>query len=145
MPLLSKAQDALSSAFGTEYEALGEADFYLALKLVTEANEVTLADINESLIEVSQQQYTLLPSSTCGKKCHEGHCSRPACALANCLGHSRRASLFTKQHAPSALDPRHHAVCLRCSASLSAAGSATHAKECRGWKAARHSSPAGTS
>ena len=62
MPLLSKAQDALSSAFGTEYEALGEADFYLALKLVTEANEVTLADINESLIEVPQSLLSLLPS-----------------------------------------------------------------------------------
>ena len=54
MPLLSQAHDALSSAFGAEYEALGEAEFYLALKHVTEATEVNLADINESLIEVPE-------------------------------------------------------------------------------------------
>ena len=62
MPLLSQAQDALSSAFGAEYEALGEADFYLALKHVTEATEVNLADINESLIEVPEQIYPTLHS-----------------------------------------------------------------------------------
>ena len=61
MPLLSQAHDALSAAFGTEYEALGEADFYLALKLVTEATEANLADIDESLIEVPKQLYTSSP------------------------------------------------------------------------------------
>ncbi len=60
VPLLSQAHDALSSAFGTEYEALGEADFYLALKHVTEATEVNLADINESLIEVSVPLYSVI-------------------------------------------------------------------------------------
>ena len=62
VPLLSQAHDALSSAFGAEYEALGEADFYLALKHVTEATEVNLADINESLIEVPEHVCSVLPS-----------------------------------------------------------------------------------
>lgn len=52
IPLLSQSQDALKSDFGEEYEALGEAEFYLALAQVVEATEVNLADLNESLIQV---------------------------------------------------------------------------------------------
>ena len=54
VPLLSQSQEALYAAFGAKFEALGEADFYLALKQVTEATEVNLADINGTLIEVIQ-------------------------------------------------------------------------------------------
>ena len=54
VPLLSQSQEALYAAFGADFEALGEADFYLALKQVTEATEVNLADINGILIEVIQ-------------------------------------------------------------------------------------------
>ena len=54
VPLLSQSQEALYAAFGADFEALGEADFYLALKQVTEATEVNLADINGALIEVIQ-------------------------------------------------------------------------------------------
>jgi len=54
VPLLSQSQEALYAAFGADFEALGEADFYLALKQVTEATEVNLADINAILIEVIQ-------------------------------------------------------------------------------------------
>lgn len=52
VPLLTQSQEALREAFGTEYEALGEAEFYLALVQVAEATEVTLADLNDDLVKV---------------------------------------------------------------------------------------------
>ncbi len=53
VPLLSQSQEALREAFGTEYEALGEAEFYLALAQVAAAAEVTLADLNDDLVKVT--------------------------------------------------------------------------------------------
>ena len=51
-PLLEEAEGALEAAFGQEYEALGEAQYYLALAELGQATEVSLADYNDSLIEV---------------------------------------------------------------------------------------------
>ena len=59
VPLLTQSQEALREAFGTEYEALGEAEFYLALAQVAEATEVTLADLNDDLIKVIEASMLL--------------------------------------------------------------------------------------
>lgn len=59
VPLLTQSQEALREAFGTEYEALGEAGFYLALAQVAEATEVTLAD----LVKVTEASMLLVTIS----------------------------------------------------------------------------------
>ena len=52
VPLLRQSQAALAEAFGEEYEALGEAEYYLALAAVPRATEVGLADLETGLIAV---------------------------------------------------------------------------------------------
>ncbi|CAK0756623.1 hypothetical protein CVIRNUC_002471 [Coccomyxa viridis] len=50
VPLLEESQTALAAAFGEEYEALGEAEYYLTLAAVPRATEVGLADLETGLI-----------------------------------------------------------------------------------------------
>ena len=52
VPLLRESQAALAEAFGEEYEALGEAEYYLALAAVPRATEVGLTDHEAGLIAV---------------------------------------------------------------------------------------------
>ena len=52
VPLLRESQAALAAAFGEEYEALGEAEYYLTLAAVPRATEVGLADLETGLIAV---------------------------------------------------------------------------------------------
>ena len=54
VPLLRESQTALAAAFGAEYEALGEAEYYLTLAAVPRATEVGLADLEAGLIAVSR-------------------------------------------------------------------------------------------
>ena len=52
VPLLEESQTALAAVFGEEYEALGEAEYYLTLAAVPRATEVGLADLEAGLIAV---------------------------------------------------------------------------------------------
>ena len=54
VPLLEESQTALAAAFGEEYEALGEAEYYLTLAAVPRATEVGLADLETGLIAVGK-------------------------------------------------------------------------------------------
>lgn len=52
MPLLRRAQEVLRLAFGDDYEALGEAQFYLALAEVADCTEASLPSVDSDLIQV---------------------------------------------------------------------------------------------
>lgn len=50
--MLEEAAEALQEAFGKDYEALGEACFYLALGEVASSTEASLPEVDGELIEV---------------------------------------------------------------------------------------------
>ena len=50
-PLLDAAAESLSAAFGPEYEAAGEAQFYLALLEVAASAEASLPTVDAELLE----------------------------------------------------------------------------------------------
>jgi hypothetical protein len=64
VPLLRQAQDALNMAFGEEYKALGEAQYYLALAEVADSTEASLPSYDTELVQVSACSWACLSACT---------------------------------------------------------------------------------